>query len=206
MFSTPTTPNIHHITTRTETDHTGALIKVSVKRGTSEVSYHRTNRNSKDLFNLPHSEFRPFFRNFNDFTELMLATPSASRILDIGCGGGALVQDLIQAGLPTRGIDIHLEDQPISKLLTLGDAFSLPYPKKHFDCLISSWSVFKYEPVQKMQALLAECFSVLRPGGRLLITPLYDPKKVNALHQFCQQHGAALFVSTENEAIQIIRL
>ena len=66
------------------------------------------------------------------------------RVLDVGCGKGFLVKDLMLEcpGLDAFGLDIsryalmNCEKEVIGRL-HLGDAVSLPFPDGSFDCVIS---------------------------------------------------------------------
>ena len=66
------------------------------------------------------------------------------RVLDVGCGKGFLVKDLMLEcpGLEAYGLDIsryalmNCEKEVIGRL-HLGDAVSLPFPDASFDCVIS---------------------------------------------------------------------
>ena len=64
--------------------------------------------------------------------------PSARHILEVGCGTGAVLQDL---RTPAACYGLDLEPGPLAEcrvnapavLLTCGDGHSLPYPNKYFD-------------------------------------------------------------------------
>jgi ubiquinone/menaquinone biosynthesis C-methylase UbiE len=66
------------------------------------------------------------------------------RVLDVGCGKGFLVKDLMLEcpGLEAFGLDIsryallNCEKEVVGRL-HLGDAVSLPFPDASFDCVIS---------------------------------------------------------------------
>jgi ubiquinone/menaquinone biosynthesis C-methylase UbiE len=66
------------------------------------------------------------------------------RVLDVGCGKGFLVKDLMLEcpGLQAFGLDIshyalmHCENEVVGRL-HLGSAESLPFPDGSFDCVIS---------------------------------------------------------------------
>lgn len=65
-----------------------------------------------------------------------------SKVLDVGCGKGFLVKDLVDIGMDAYGIDISryaLNNAPkeISNRLTLGSCDELPFEDKSFDCVIS---------------------------------------------------------------------
>src|SRR5271165_4262601 len=65
------------------------------------------------------------------------------RVLDIGCGKGFLVKDLMTAcpGLEAFGLDIsiyaltHCEPETVGRL-HLGNAVSLPFPDHSFDAVV----------------------------------------------------------------------
>jgi ubiquinone/menaquinone biosynthesis C-methylase UbiE len=66
------------------------------------------------------------------------------RVLDVGCGKGFLVKDLMLGcpGLEAFGLDVsryalmHCEKEAIGRL-HLGSAESLPFPDRSFDCVLS---------------------------------------------------------------------
>lgn len=82
------------------------------------------------------------------------------RVLDIGCGKGFLVKDLMSVcpGLQVFGLDIseyalkHCEPEVIGRL-HLGSADSLPFPDKSFDAVISINTIHNLERPQVLQAL-----------------------------------------------------
>lgn len=67
-----------------------------------------------------------------------------SRVLDVGCGKGFLVKDLMLEcpGLEAFGLDIslyalmHCEKEAVGRL-HLGSAEKLPFPDRSFDCVLS---------------------------------------------------------------------
>jgi SAM-dependent methyltransferase len=73
------------------------------------------------------------------------------RVLDVGCGKGFLVKDLILAcpGLEAFGLDVslyalmHAEKEVIGRL-HLGTAEKLPFPDKSFDCVLSLNTVHNF--------------------------------------------------------------
>ncbi len=102
----------------------------------------------------------------------------AKRVLDLGCGDGNLLEELIQA-LPAdarlTGIDISSAETAIARAryandpriaVDLGDARALPYADDTFDCVVAH-QVLNLFP--EIQVALAEVARVLRPGGHLLI-------------------------------------
>ena len=99
-------------------------------------------------------------------------------LLEVGCGGGAFLQDALQSGCKAAAID-HSSDmvklarevnheaiQQNRLEIREGDAGSLPYPDGIFTCAVTT-GVFGFisNPLQ----VLSEIRRVLAPGGRLVL-------------------------------------
>lgn len=101
------------------------------------------------------------------------------RVLEIACGRGGFVRQLVQAGACVTGCDFSLTAAQIarSKLLTpdgrqraeivQGDAARLAFADNSFDLVISCETI---EHVPDVQAALREMHRVTKPGGRLFLT------------------------------------
>jgi SAM-dependent methyltransferase len=97
----------------------------------------------------------------------------AKRILDIGCGTGALFPDLQRAtSARLVGLDIELtslqfaQDHAPQAALTCGDAFHLPFAHQAFDIVVCHFLLLWLpDPAQA----LAEMVRVIRPGGAVCI-------------------------------------
>ena len=105
-----------------------------------------------------------------------LALRPGERILDVGCGTGALAARLLDAGARVRIVGADLAPAMLRharrKLggrapLVAADAVHLPFVRGSFDVVVSNSSLH-YWP--SAQAGLGEIRRVLRPGGRLVIT------------------------------------
>ena len=91
------------------------------------------------------------------------------RVLDVGCGKGFLVKDLMKAcpGLEAFGLDIseyalrHCEPETVGRL-HLGNAVSLPFPDNSFQAVISINTVHNLERQDCVRALRE--FERLAPG------------------------------------------
>jgi SAM-dependent methyltransferase len=112
------------------------------------------------------------------YTKAMLA--HAQRILDVGCGTGALTPELhstIHGSV--IGLDLSYPNLAFAKnsspqgLYTQGNAYDLPFPSNSFDtCLCHFLLLWLSEPLKA----LVEMARVLRQSGYLLILaePDYD--------------------------------
>ena len=82
------------------------------------------------------------------------------RVLDVGCGKGFLVKDLILecAGLEVFGLDIsryalmHGEPEVIGRL-HLGSGDSMPFPDRSFDCVLSLNTVHNFTRPRALTAM-----------------------------------------------------
>ena len=82
------------------------------------------------------------------------------RVLDVGCGKGFLVKDLMleRTGLEVFGLDIslyaltHCEPEVVGRL-HLGSAEQLPFPDRAFDCVLSINTIHNLPRPRALQAL-----------------------------------------------------
>lgn len=95
--------------------------------------------------------------------------PPPHRVLDLGCGTGALARELTGLGA-VHGVDVSLEAIQLSRrrgleCLCVGSAEGLPYAAGVFDAVAAADVV---EHVDDYYAM-AEIARVLRPGGLALV-------------------------------------
>ena len=94
------------------------------------------------------------------------------RLLEIGCGGGLLLRDVLPAGASATGLDHSSEMVSLARErapgaeVVLGSAERLPFPHGSFGAVVMS-IVFMFLP--DPLAALRESRRVLAPGGRIAI-------------------------------------
>lgn len=96
--------------------------------------------------------------------------PADASVLDIGCGGGFLSNDLARAGFKVTGVDLSKEslkvaeayDETHSVKYEIADAFHLPYPDNSFDAVTAMDFL---EHVDDPDKVIKEFSRVLKPGG-----------------------------------------
>jgi 2-polyprenyl-6-hydroxyphenyl methylase/3-demethylubiquinone-9 3-methyltransferase len=98
------------------------------------------------------------------------------KVLDLCCGYGRIIPDLLQKAGTVFGIDISNENINYGKRFLHGvqrcvlmemDAGNLMFPEKIFDdviCIQNGISAFKVEPLH----LLKQCIRVTKPGGKVI--------------------------------------
>ncbi|GAA1809746.1 class I SAM-dependent methyltransferase [Actinomadura chokoriensis] len=125
------------------------------------------------------------------------------RVLDLGCGRGALLTTaakLLPRGRAV-GIDLWRADQSGNSPdaarrnaelegvadrteVKTGDMTLLPFADATFDLVISNWAVHNIPSAEGRQAAVDEAVRVLRPGGRLAIADLLHTNRHRArLHE-----------------------
>ncbi len=136
------------------------------------------------------------------------------RILDVGCGTGALLEKIRHAfpDAPLHGIDISPNMLAIARsrnlcetTFTEGDAENLPYDNRSFDIIICCSSFHHYPNPEKA---LAEFRRVVRPGGSLMICDmdLPDLARIFANHiLFRLQQKGDVHVYTHQEIKLLLR-
>jgi SAM-dependent methyltransferase len=139
-------------------------VVVSNKDG-KEVVFTRTNRG---LFDIRYERYFPksylYDESFAD-----------KKTLDLACGDGQLVEELRYRGHDLVGLDIHLTPYQKSKpYYVLADAFNTGFEDNTFDRILAIQGPLTYLFAHKemREQLLHEAHRVLRPGGRILISPL----------------------------------
>jgi SAM-dependent methyltransferase len=105
-----------------------------------------------------------------------LVEPARKDVLDIGCGGGALVRDLAARGALVVGVEISAEqlapamarDGGRGATYLVGHAQELPLDDASVDLAVFMRALHHVPPADMTQAL-REARRVLRPGGRVYV-------------------------------------
>jgi SAM-dependent methyltransferase len=153
-----------------------------------------------------------------DFDRLRVR--DASRVLDMGCGGGRHAYEAWRRGATVVALDRDQQELKsvhyvVHEMLdagelphgrrggpTLGDALALPFPTDTFDCIIASEVL---EHVWADTVAMRELVRVLRPGGRMAVTvPTRWPERVSwALsHEYHDQPGGHIRIYRQHELEQ----
>jgi len=103
-----------------------------------------------------------------DFAQRFAREHRGARILDFGCGEGALVDAGIAAGLPICGADVFYtgaKARPRGGVIHEIHEGRLPFPDASFGLVVNNQVM---EHVENLDAVLSEIHRVLEPGGLLL--------------------------------------
>jgi 2-polyprenyl-3-methyl-5-hydroxy-6-metoxy-1,4-benzoquinol methylase len=104
---------------------------------------------------------------------------SETRVLDVGCGNGALCGEFIRRGCQVVGIDLSRQGISLARRTYPGTRFeTLPADEQimdrlqepAFDLVISTEVV---EHLYAPRSWAVGCFNALKPGGRLICTTPY---------------------------------
>lgn len=119
----------------------------------------------------------PFAGQWRVWQSLVLARIRGQDILELGCGLGDLLADMLEAGYICRAVEhspqmvaaardtIRRRKVGIASWIIEGSAQRLPFSDQTFDTVVSTFpSEYIYAP-----ETIAEVERVLRPGGRLVI-------------------------------------
>jgi len=115
------------------------------------------------------------------------------RCLEVGCGGGRLIERVLAAGARVAGVDhspdmIDLAAKRNSGAVQTGalelkpaEAEQLPLPDAAFSVVLSANTFFFIEQPERA---LAEFFRVLSPGGRMVIATVPGPLPTPSLRNW----------------------
>lgn len=111
-------------------------------------------------------------READDLRFMTLANEPAGKLLDVGCGGGRLLNRMKKRGWQVEGTDFDAQAaQRVSSRYGIkahvGDLPQCQLPENNFDAITMSQAIeHLYDP----KANLRECLRLLKPGGLLVLT------------------------------------
>lgn len=149
-------------------------VQVRQPNGT-EITYNRTNRTFAQLS----LELL--------YPSELLSIPKGTRMLDVGCGGGSIVESLRRQGVDAVGSDIILSNwQRKRPYYVEAQGHRLPFREGEFDIVYSTWSFLAYEGGRQDPAgqkavvdFLGELSRVTKPGGVIRLSPVPFEKFVD---------------------------
>jgi SAM-dependent methyltransferase len=152
-----------------------------------------------------------------------LALTADDHLLEVGCGGGALLKEALRTGCRAAAVDHSAEMVRLARVengdavrdgrldVREADAAALPFPDATFTCATMTGVLgFLPDPV----AALAEIRRVLRPGGRLVVlgsdpelmgTPAAPEPMASRLRFYDEEQLAALGRSAGFDEVEVAR-
>ncbi|QBD80894.1 class I SAM-dependent methyltransferase [Ktedonosporobacter rubrisoli] len=119
----------------------------------------------------------PFAGQWRVWQRLVLPRIQGLDVLELGCGLGDLLADMLKAGYHCRAVEqspqmvaaardiLQKRKLGLPSLILQGSAQRLPFSSHSFDTVVSTFpSEYIYDP-----DTIAEVERVLRPGGRLIV-------------------------------------
>lgn len=107
---------------------------------------------------------------------------SAVKMLDAGCGTGAVTWFLAREGFNVSGFDgsvtavrkamDRLKAEGLSAELRVGYATEMPFENEFFDGIIDSAMIYA-NTSEAIGIILSECYRILKQGGKLFSTGLF---------------------------------
>ena len=112
----------------------------------------------------------PDGRTPQDVALSLLAAAAPARLLEVGCGTGALAARCAEElGCEVTALDASAEMVRATRARGVdaitGDVQQLPVPDGAFDCAVAAWMLYH---VPDLDRGVAELARVVRPGGRLV--------------------------------------
>src|SRR5437899_2436403 len=99
-----------------------------------------------------------------------------SRVLEVGCGAGAMAQRVRdELGAQVVAVDSSERMVELTRQREIeayvADVQELPFGDGEFECVFAGWLLYH---VLDRERAIAECARVLRPGGRFVTATLAD--------------------------------
>lgn len=125
-----------------------------------------------EVYNRWYRSVKPLLieRYRNDLAEIEAVLSGSGRILDVGCAYGWFLEVARERGWETKGVEVEEATARVAHEsgldVALGTLHDASFDDASFDC-VGLWDVLEHVP--DVDAFLAECRRVLRPGGILAV-------------------------------------
>ncbi len=122
-----------------------------------------------------------------------------SKILDVGCGTGTLLNLLLKNGYKCYGVDISEKNilqlkQKFPEInFVQGSITKIPFPESYFDCIFVT-EILEHLLEEDLVSGLKENKRVLKPQGKLIITVPYKEELQSTVCPDC----GAVFVPSQH--------
>ncbi len=148
--------------------------------------------------------FRSFFLKRLQICLDLLPERAISRLLDVGCGTGVILPELVRRADAVWAVDSQLQDRSLKKMMELekisaqvaaADLLRLPFKDSSFDAVLL---ISILEHIADQARARDEIFRVLKPGG---VVVAGFPTK-NALTDRLLGASTAFHVATHRQILQ----
>lgn len=115
----------------------------------------------------PHWSYYPTYLAKKKFVlNILEKEPKDSKILDIGCGEGVFIEELVSRGFKNiKGIDLNYS----SGLVKRGNILATSFLEKHFDVILLL-DVIEHLAFEDQERALREIKRILKDDGKLIIS------------------------------------
>lgn len=152
--------------------------------------YKQKGKHRNDLLRNPEVAFQMFAMDAALIKALgsIVEKPQETRVLDVGCGGGASILSLLRLGLMPEnlhGIDVQTDRIAEARHLlptcqfTLGDASQMPFPDKSFDIVYESTMFAQITDDALAKRIAQDMVRVCRSGGHIILSDWRYSKPFN---------------------------
>jgi SAM-dependent methyltransferase len=137
-----------------------------VRQGYDKVSYDYRKDADTAAFSSDYAQW---------LAELTSLLPPESKVLELGCGCGVPVAEILSENFAFTGIDISpVQIERARRLVPQADFIcadmtELNFPAQSLAAIVSFYAII-HVPLEEQPALFAKLFEWLQPGGYLLVT------------------------------------